>query len=60
MKNGADVFRGGPTDILTTNERGIYPSAVPSQRFVTEKYRCRSPVNFLLPSRATLPLLHLT
>lgn len=34
MKNGTDVFRGGSTDILTTDERGIYPSG--GQRFVTK------------------------
>lgn len=45
MKNGTDVFRGGSTDILTTNERGIYPRR-PTLRYEGKKYRCRVPFNF--------------
>lgn len=59
MKNGTYVFRGGSTDILTTNERGIYPSGG-HQRFVTKGRNidaaCRSiflsfSFSLLFPSR---------
>ena len=68
MKNGTYVFRGGSTDILTTNERGIYPSGG-HQRFVTKGRNidaaCRSIFlslslsllfPFRFPDRTFLPL----
>lgn len=44
MKNEADVFRGGTTDILTTNERGIYPAApwLSTGASLRKKYWCRA------------------